>query len=138
MGFYPPALERATVGNTKNDAVSVEPFTLAAADEKKDRIFQSRLDMETALLRRRYEIVLSERCPRMKNLDGLPFHNADVFRKDTVYDELRKIGLIRCAPEQSTESKASIGRKTLDGQLLPRTATPLESSSSQSKQVNSL
>lgn len=126
------------MGNTRSDALSSEPFSLAAADEKKDRIFQSRLDMETALLRRRYEIVLSERCPRMKNLDGLPFHKADVFRKDTVYDELRKIGLIRCAPEQSAEPKASIDGRTLDGQLLARAAAPFASSSSQSKQVKPL
>ena len=138
MGFYPPALDHATIGNTRNDALSLEPFTLAAADEKKDRIFQSRLDMETALLRRRYEIVLRERCPRMKTLDGLPFHKADVFRKDMVYNELRKTGLIRCAPEQPAEPKVSIDGRTLDGQLLTRAAAPSESSSSQSKQVNPL
>lgn len=78
-----------------DDALVVEPFTLTPLDESKDYMFQSRLDMETALLRRRYEIVIGERCPRMKNLDGLLFRRVEVCRKDVVYDELKRVGLIR-------------------------------------------
>jgi len=72
--------------------------------------------METALLRRRYEIVISERCPRMKNLDGLLFRRTDVFRKDVVYDELKKAGLIRYTPEQSEpEPKTSADGRIYEG-----------------------
>lgn len=85
----------------------IEPFALAPLDENKDRTFQSRLDLETALLRRRYEIVISERCPRMKRLDGLQFRRTEVFRKDVVYDELRRVGLIKYAPEQFTPEPSS-------------------------------
>ncbi|KAF8421573.1 hypothetical protein EV426DRAFT_704755 [Tirmania nivea] len=109
LGFYPPALELSNHGASCDDPLLVEPFTLAPLDECKDRIFQSRLDMETALLRRRYEIVISERCPRMKNLDGLLFRREEVFRKDVVYDELKRVGLIRHTlepePKSSTDER---------------------------------
>ncbi|KAF8456872.1 hypothetical protein BGX38DRAFT_1160672 [Terfezia claveryi] len=113
LGFYPPALESNNHGAPGDDPPFVEPFTLAPFDEYKDRTFQSRLDMETALLRRRYEIVISERCPRMKNLDGLLFRKADVFRKDVVYDELKRVGLIRHTPEQSKPKP----KTSADGQI---------------------
>lgn len=102
MGFYPPAIEAVKPGNPGRDAATTEPFTLVAADGSKDHTFQSRLDMETALLRRRYEIVISERCPRMKNLDGLPFRRSEVFRKDAVFDELGRLGLIKFATRESS------------------------------------
>ena len=88
-------MTETNAANINGNAVPSEPFTLAPGDEARDRKFQSRLDLDTAVLRRRYEIVINERCPRVKNLDGLPFQKADVFRKDTVYDELRNLGLIK-------------------------------------------
>ncbi|RPB19630.1 hypothetical protein L211DRAFT_842532, partial [Terfezia boudieri ATCC MYA-4762] len=116
LGFYPPALESNNHGAPGDDPLFVEPFTLAPFDEYKDRTFQSRLDMETALLRRRYEIVISERCPRLKNLDGLLFRKADVFRKDVVYNELRRVGLIRQTPEQfEPEPKTSADGQIYEG-----------------------
>jgi len=106
-------------GASSDDTPLAEPFTLAALDECKDRIFQSRLDMETALLRRRYEIVISERCARMKNLDGLPFRRAELFRKDVVYDELKRVGLITCRLEQpELESKALTDEQTHGGKAV--------------------
>lgn len=113
LGFYPPALETTSAGALGDDALFVEPFTLGPLDESKDSTFQSRLDMETALLRRRYEIVMSERCPRMKNLDGLPFRRADVFKKDVIYEELKRVGLIRYSAEQSVPEP----RPSAEGQI---------------------
>ncbi|KAI5806683.1 hypothetical protein DFH27DRAFT_354001 [Peziza echinospora] len=95
LGFYPPVMEASHTSNINGNAMPREPFTLAGADEARDRVFQSRLDLDTAVLRRRYEIVINERCPRVKHLDGLAFQKSEVFRKDTVYDELRNMGLIK-------------------------------------------
>ena len=95
LGFYPPVMEASYPSNINGNAMPREPFTLAGADEARDRVFQSRLDLDTAVLRRRYEIVINERCPRVKHLDGLAFQKSEVFRKDIVYDELRNMGLIK-------------------------------------------
>lgn len=47
------------------------------------------------MFRRRYEIVISEKSPRMKYLDGLRFQKSETLRRDPVWEELKKVGLIK-------------------------------------------
>lgn len=50
-----------------------ERFRLPDQDEKRDRAYCGRLDMETRMRRRLYEYLIGRRCHRVKWLDGLEF-----------------------------------------------------------------
>ncbi|KFX90579.1 hypothetical protein V490_06385 [Pseudogymnoascus sp. VKM F-3557] len=99
LGFYPPVTETriALLQRAEDDGeVAVEdPFTLLDGDEVKDKAYAGRLDMETRMRRRVYEMLMVGGCQRLKMLDGLPANTAVADVKDAVWDELVKIGLVQ-------------------------------------------
>ncbi|OBT78987.1 hypothetical protein VF21_02424 [Pseudogymnoascus sp. 05NY08] len=99
LGFYPPVTETrvALIQRAEDDGeVAVEdPFTLLDADKTKDKAYAGRLDMETRMRRRVYEMLMMGGCQRLKMLDGLPANTEVADVKDAVWDELVKIGLVQ-------------------------------------------
>jgi len=111
LGFYPVVTEKMIVlhKGTEDEAEAVveDPFTLMDANEGKDKAYAGRLDMETKMRRRVYEMLMVAGCERLRMLDGLPANRQIADVKDAVWDELVKIGLvhgnfaeIEAAPQQ--------------------------------------
>jgi hypothetical protein len=96
IGFYPPVTETRMVvrEDAKSDeTVALEPFTLGRADNDKDAKYTERLDMETKMLRRVFEMMVLGNCLRMKILDGLLVNKPQLQAKDKVWDALIEAGI---------------------------------------------
>lgn len=98
IGFYPPCSIRKSFSDLEEpDEYPKDPFTMMPSDITDDRIFQAQLDIDSAVLRRTYEITIGRRCPRMKELDGLEYRRDESMRDDEVFAELKSRGLIKTA-----------------------------------------
>ena len=65
-------------------------------DPSADASARQRLDEDTALRRRVYELLVVHACPKLKNLDGLtPPPRTEVTRKDGVWDRLLELGVLK-------------------------------------------
>ncbi|KAI0900328.1 hypothetical protein F4806DRAFT_448303 [Annulohypoxylon nitens] len=103
LGFYgPPALLKETEDEGNG-------FDLQDADKARDERFSSRSDMGTRMRRRFYELVVLDRCRRLKVLDGLPVDASakgrDGLKRGKVWDKLVESGVVR--REEGTEGKDS-------------------------------
>ena len=118
LGFYPPVTETrvALLQRAEEDGeVAVEdPFTQLDGDEVKDKAYAGRLDMETRMRRRVYEMLMVGGCQRLKILDGLPANTEVAGVKDAVWDELVKIGLVQNTVGQIEAPAAEIAPQTQD------------------------
>ncbi|KFY22201.1 hypothetical protein V493_06770 [Pseudogymnoascus sp. VKM F-4281 (FW-2241)] len=118
LGFYPPVTETrvALLQRAEDDGeVPVEdPFTLLDADGTKDMAYSGRLDMETRMRRRVYEMLMVGGCQRLKMLDGLPANTDVAGVKDAVWDELVKIGLVQNTVGQIEAPAAEEAPQTRD------------------------
>jgi len=96
IGFYPALSSRGLPPSPEDpDEYVKDPFTMVPGDYASDRTFQMQMDIESAVTRRRYEIMIGQKCPRMKELDGLEFRKEEVWREDHVLEELKNRDLIR-------------------------------------------
>ncbi|KAI1095180.1 hypothetical protein F5B19DRAFT_369373 [Rostrohypoxylon terebratum] len=114
LGFYgPPALlkEAGEQGNG---------FDLQDADKARDERFSSRSDMGTRMRRRFYELVVLDRCRRLKMLDGLPVDASvkgrEGLKRGKVWDKLVESGVVR--REEGSEGKDT--EKGMDGRVKGR------------------
>ncbi|KFY14082.1 hypothetical protein V492_02862 [Pseudogymnoascus sp. VKM F-4246] len=130
LGFYPPVTETrvALLQRSEDDGeVAVEdPFTLLDGDEAKDKAYAGRLDMETRMRRRVYEMLMVGGCRRLKMLDGLPANTEVAETKDAVWDELVKIGLVQNAVGQIEAQEAEAVPQTQDGEEKGGDVDPVE------------
>jgi Leucine-rich repeat (LRR) protein len=98
LGFYPPASEKRLVLHAgvedDQEATLTDCFTLADAEREKDVAYAGRLDMETKMRRRIFEMLMTGGCGRLKKLDGLEVDRASLVVKDKVWEELVKVGLV--------------------------------------------
>ena len=102
IGFYPSITEtRMVVREGVDEADAQEPFTLARADQEKDEKYVARLDMETRMLRRLYEMLVVANCDRLKKLDGLNVDKLKLETKDKIWDALIDAGI--CSHASSTK-----------------------------------
>ncbi|KAI1803839.1 hypothetical protein F4811DRAFT_523249 [Daldinia bambusicola] len=95
LGFYAPI--QALVP-TEEGKGGFDPFALPDADPARDEKFSSRSDMGTRMRRRLYELVVLDRCRRLKVLDGLPVAGTErrQGRKgDKVWDALVRSGVVK-------------------------------------------
>ncbi|KAG9242833.1 protein phosphatase 1 [Calycina marina] len=97
VGFYPPRLESQSMELTKvtTEAPVLDPFTLPKADEHWDKVYLSRLDMSTKMLRRIYEIMVIGGVKGLKTLDGLDVDRAALKVHDDVWEALVKVGIMK-------------------------------------------
>ena len=66
---------------------------LAAVPGDTDRDARERLDADTALRRRVYEMMVRHSCPRMRSLDGLEVGRHDMAAPDRIRDRLVELGI---------------------------------------------
>ncbi|KAI0884853.1 uncharacterized protein GGS22DRAFT_147584 [Annulohypoxylon maeteangense] len=93
LGFYGPALIAFAPKEGEGNG-----FDLQDADAARDERFASRSDMGTRMRRRFYELVVLDRCRRLKTLDGLPVDATALgqagLRRGKVWDALVESGVV--------------------------------------------
>ena len=98
LGFYPPPHALTKVCDKVADSGKANepcPFELPDSDPGRDRRFVKRLDMQTRMRRRLYEIILASACLRLQVLDGLSINRDAINFRDAVWQGLRDKGLVR-------------------------------------------
>jgi Leucine-rich repeat (LRR) protein len=96
LGFYPPLSETRLVvrEGIEEEQDTTEPFTLGKADRGRDARYASRLDIETKMLRRVFEMLVLGGNLRLKSLDGLSVDRSVLEAKDKVWDALIETGVL--------------------------------------------
>ncbi|KAE8453415.1 hypothetical protein EG329_010276 [Mollisiaceae sp. DMI_Dod_QoI] len=96
VGFYPAMAEtRMVVSGGDDDADPQDSFVLDRADRERDAKYIQRLDMQTKMLRRTFEILVLGDCPRLRIFDGLDVDMSVVIRKDSTWQALVDAGVLR-------------------------------------------
>lgn len=97
VGFYTPTTETrlVAVGAPAQQREQDERFALPPADADADHEYAARLDEDTKLRRRVYEILLGSGCAALRTLDGLPFDCKAVLAKDDAWHRLVSLGVLR-------------------------------------------
>ncbi|KIN01358.1 hypothetical protein OIDMADRAFT_122393 [Oidiodendron maius Zn] len=137
QGFYPPVIETRLVPHetSETDGVVCEPFFIGPADADKDKKYASRLDMETKMLRRVYEMLVLGRSEHIKVLDGLRVDISIAIAKDEITGALVRAGIVQAEStgtvgENNPErSQAEAGGANEEGTI--EGAAPKESTSLQ-------
>lgn len=113
LGFYPPLVEmRVIFGDGSEDGQSdaPDPFTQGSADRVKDQKYAERLDMDTKMLRRVYEMLIILGGPRLKVLDGLTVDRSITRLEDDVWKALLASGvLVRMESKHPNEAQDGEG-----------------------------
>ena len=119
LGFYPPcAYDPGRLQSIAEDgegriAIAVEgsledgvdahggKAVLPNPDKEDDARYLERLDEDTKLRRRVYEMLLASGCKRLRVLDGMTFDKAAVLVKDAVWERLVELGVLSRREEAS-------------------------------------
>ena len=70
-------------------------YLLPEQDENADRLSRTRLDEDTELRRRVYEMLLLNGCPSLTRLDGLDVDRTAMGARDGVWNRLVELGVLR-------------------------------------------
>lgn len=70
-------------------------YPVSCQNAEADAIYRSRLDDDTAMRRRVYEIMLLNALMKIQQLDSLEFRRKDVQRRDEVWLRLERLGIIK-------------------------------------------
>ncbi len=82
-----------TTAETHPDADAISPYSLPPTSAAQDSHYRERLDTDTKLRRRVYEMLMASGCKSLKRLDGLDFQGVE--RKDWVWERLVALGVVR-------------------------------------------
>lgn len=99
LGFYAPIQTLVAV----EDGLDLDPFVLPDASKERDDGFSKRLDAGTKQRRRFYEIAITQRCGRLKTLDGLSVDRQHIRRKDDVWQTLLDRGIVSHVSKKETK-----------------------------------
>ncbi|KAK5158175.1 hypothetical protein LTR04_005238 [Oleoguttula sp. CCFEE 6159] len=104
VGFYPPTSEMRLVSTNldENDdtsetdeALPPDPYLLPPANTEENKRYWQRLDEDTKLRRRVYELLLADFCRGLKTVDGLDWDRGKVQVKDGTWQRLMELGLVK-------------------------------------------
>ncbi|KAI9679494.1 MAG: hypothetical protein M1817_005516 [Caeruleum heppii] len=98
IGFYNALAEAhlspaADQGEEEHDWV--EPYALPAVEPTFDDIHRHRLDPDTRLRRKVYEMLVRRACPSLTRLDGLPCMRDQVEASDGLWNRLMMLGVAK-------------------------------------------
>ncbi|KAI2642029.1 hypothetical protein GGS21DRAFT_500871 [Xylaria nigripes] len=105
LGFYTPVQTFVSVndsGTEKDDLFELPDVDVGRHDKR-----ASRLDMDTRMRKRIYDMVILNHCRHLKMLDGLPVLHDVVREKDDVWHALVKSGIIEPDSEEQEEQGSS-------------------------------
>ncbi|KAI7168719.1 hypothetical protein KC324_g11517 [Hortaea werneckii] len=88
-----------------------------SAGRRKDETYQTRLDEETKLRRRVYELLIGHSCPYASEVDGLKFDRAKAgkMKKDGTWERLVQLGIVRKSDTTATGTGTGAGAGTTAG-----------------------
>lgn len=89
-GFYYGEAEQAHRNQQK-----VTSRSSVMQDVAIDAKYMERLDEESSMKRRVYEMLVRSKCPRLGTLDGLTFETARVEKRDRVWEKLVEVGVVQ-------------------------------------------
>ncbi|KAL8733554.1 MAG: hypothetical protein Q9181_003524 [Wetmoreana brouardii] len=89
-GPRPEIMDDATLEGLEHRTAYLLPQT----DQRNDDATRHRLDEDTKLRRRVYEILVTLRCANLRRLDGLSLDRRKITSKDGVWERLRELGVI--------------------------------------------
>ncbi|KAI3327689.1 hypothetical protein HD806DRAFT_483639 [Xylariaceae sp. AK1471] len=114
LGFYVPVQTLVSVEGDGKEA-EFDPFVLPDVDVERQEKFASRLDMNTRMRKRVYDMVVLNDCRQLKMLDGLPAANDIASRRDDVWEALAESGIIE-KEEKQQEIEEEKERKDISTQ----------------------
>ena len=86
---------RTLMGDENESVKEGIQYVLPASDREADSISRERLDEETKLRRRVYEMLIVHACKKLQRLDGLEVERGEVGRQDGVWGRLVELGILR-------------------------------------------
>ncbi|KAL8705064.1 MAG: hypothetical protein Q9201_001790 [Fulgogasparrea decipioides] len=89
-GPRPEIMDEATL----EDLEYRTAYLLPQMDQSNDDATRHRLDEDTKLRRRVYEMLVTLRCANLRRLDGLSLDRKKITSKDGVWERLRELGVI--------------------------------------------
>lgn len=101
IGFYPPSntgehrLVIRDPDKAQADREPVDLFTLPDGDRAIDEKWAMRLDEATLMKRRIVRLLLADNCGQLLWVDGLDWRRDEVWKVDSVWMQLRKLGVLR-------------------------------------------
>ncbi|KAF2238844.1 hypothetical protein EV356DRAFT_504165 [Viridothelium virens] len=97
VGFYPQErrVAKELVLRGADDSDDKDPHILPPQSSKEDREHWARLDEETYLRRRVYELLLASTCKELRTVDGLEFDRREILIKDAAWKLLIDGGILR-------------------------------------------
>ena len=70
-------------------------YLLPTANKTADELYTERLDDDTKLRRRVYELLVSNGCKKLEMLDGLTVERGRAGKKDWVWERLVELGVLK-------------------------------------------
>jgi len=114
LGFYPPLLDTTlAIRKVGGGGEVLEPFTIGNVDSERDAKYAGRLDMETKMMRRVFELLVLGGCPRLKILDGLDVNRSIMQLRDEIWDTLIQAGVLLLNANGAAPDVVSEGSSTL-------------------------
>lgn len=131
LGFYPPAMRSRFVFVAdgaeiqRPNETTDEQFAFSPADPEADAVHRGRLDVDTLLRRRVYELLLASRCKDLRSLDGLSFERDRIIHRDEIWHRLIDMGILYEVQDATEVTRTPEGDADA-GEAVPEEAAPLE------------
>lgn len=128
LGFYPPTATAAALTTAQEQSIilssgpssdnaeteteehiqlrAARAYALPSADRASDAEHCERLDEDTKLRRRVYELLLSQSCRSLDTLDGLSFDRTKATMRDLVWERLIQLGVMKKSTKAEGEDAA--------------------------------
>ncbi|KAL8905738.1 MAG: hypothetical protein Q9207_002452 [Kuettlingeria erythrocarpa] len=81
-------------------------YMLPGIEQAADERARQRLDEDTDIRRRVYELLVVLNCGKLRRLDGLSIDRRKVISKDGVWDRLKELGVVTCKAMDACELEA--------------------------------
>lgn len=111
VGFYAPPCAQDTTGSDErrmvikeqtrgdidenSDDATAHRYLLPLRDQEADATYLERLDEDTKLRRRVYEIMASSACKTLERLDGTSVRSRKVLKRDVVWERLVELNVLK-------------------------------------------
>lgn len=96
---------RGEADHIESEAHNTNSFLLPALDKESDNVSRERLDEDTKLRRRVYEMLVVNGCKHLERLDGLEVDREAVGRRDGVWKRLLELGVLKNKSFQGDEEE---------------------------------
>ena len=121
VGFYTPeepvreekrvvphgGKSRANDDEAEHDLQNTAAYLLPAADKATDNLSRERLDEDTKLRRRVYEMLVINGCKTLERLDGLEVDREMAGRRDGIWERLIELGVLKAKSGEEERTQAS-------------------------------